>query len=540
MTLGETSRQPGLFKSTAYVAERVPGNSIWALLARHGERLFPDEMFADLFSARGRRSVPPRVVATVMVLQRLHGLSDREAVAAFEWDARWKFACGGLDYDAPGFVHTVLVSMRARLARSERPRRIFEATLGVAREAKLLSAQRVLDSTPLYDAVATQDTVTLLRSSVRGLLREAERLDASGLGAELRAVLRRDDDYRAPGKPPCDWEDREAARALIDELATDVSSCLRVLEQRELDERVARAGELCAAVVGQDLEQDDGGRFVIARRVAKDRIISTVDPDARHGRKSSAHGFDGYKGHLAIDPESELITHTTVTAGNVADGDVAEELIADLLEDAGGHDVADEPAAEEGGGETPTVYGDSAYGSGAFQEVLEEHGIESRCRTRRATTSHHGFSKERFTVDLERGTVTCPAEVSVPIRRASDGSGTAYFRGACGPCPLRSHCTTSPMGRTVQVGVHEASLAAARARQETPGWLSGYRTVRSIVERKVAHTTRRRHGGRVARVRGRLKVDADHNLLAASVNLARLATLGLHSTPTRWAVAAPS
>ena len=122
MTLGETSRQPlTFFKSTAYVAERVPGNSIWTLLAREGERLFPDEMFADLFAARGRRSVPPRVVATVMVLQRLHGLSDREAVAAFEWDARWKFACGGLDYDAPGFVHTVLVSMRARLARSERP-----------------------------------------------------------------------------------------------------------------------------------------------------------------------------------------------------------------------------------------------------------------------------------------------------------------------------------------------------------------------------------------------------------------------------------
>ena len=540
MTLGETSRQPlTFFKSTAYVAERVPGNSIWTLLAREGERLFPDEMFADLFAARGRRSVPPRVVATVMVLQRLHGLSDREAVAAFEWDARWKFACGGLDYDAPGFVHTVLVSMRARLARSERPRRIFEATLAVAREAKLLSAQRVLDSTPLYDAVATQDTVTLLRSSLRGLLREAESLDAPGLGAELRAVLERDDDYRAPGKPPCDWEDREAARALIDELAADVSRCLRVLEGRELDGHVERAGELCAAVVGQDLEQDDGGRFVIARRVARDRIISTVDTDARHGRKSSAHGFDGYKGHLAVDPESELITHTTVTAGNVADGEVAEELITDLLEDAGAHDDAADAAAEASTG-TPTVYGDSAYGSGAFQEVLEQHGVESRCRTQRATAPHQHFSKERFTIDLERGTVTCPAEVTVPIRRASDGSGTACFRGACSPCPLRAQCTTSRGGRTVAVGVHEASLAAARARQETPGWLSGYRAVRSRVERKVAHTTRRRHGGRVARVRGRLKVDADHNLLAASVNLARLATLGLHYTPTRWAVAAPS
>ncbi len=76
----------------------------------------------------------------------------------------------------------------------------------------------------------------------------------------------------------------------------------------------------------------------------------------------------------------------------------------------------------------------------------------------------------------------------MPIRRRSGGSGTAYFQSACGGCPLRARCTTSPDGRTVEVGIHEASLAAARARQESPGWLAHYRTVRSIVERKVAHT----------------------------------------------------
>ena len=81
----------------------------------------------------------------------------------------------------------------------------------------------------------------------------------------------------------------------------------------------------------------------------------------------------------------------------------------------------------------------------------------------------------------------------MPIRGASDGPGTAYFRGAGSPCPLRAQCTTSPRGRTIEVGIREASLAAARARQEAPGWLSGYRTVRSIVERKVAHTTQIPH-----------------------------------------------
>ena len=89
---------------------------------------------------------------------------------------------------------------------------------------------------------------------------------------------------------------------------------------------------MVATVVGQDLEQPGDGVFRIARRVAKDRIISTVDPEARHGHKTSARGFDGYKGHISIDPDSEIIVATEVTAGNVADGAAAENLLAEVLE----------------------------------------------------------------------------------------------------------------------------------------------------------------------------------------------------------------
>ncbi len=136
MTVGVTPSQADLIKSTAsFVEDRVRENSVWAVLHRECHRLFPDDMFADLFASTGRRSVPPRIVAVVMVLQKWHGLSDREAVEAFEFDARWKYACGGLDFDYPGFVHTVLVDMRARLARSQYPKRIFEVTLDAASAA---------------------------------------------------------------------------------------------------------------------------------------------------------------------------------------------------------------------------------------------------------------------------------------------------------------------------------------------------------------------------------------------------------------------
>ena len=147
----------------------APG-SIYGILHRECFTLFPDEMFADLFDGTGRRSVPPMIVAVVMVLQRIEGLSDREAADRFAFDVRWKYAAGGLDFDHPGFVHTVLVDMRARLARSGNPGRIFEVTLEAARQAGLVGRRRVLDSTPLYDAVATMDTVTLVRSAIRGLL----------------------------------------------------------------------------------------------------------------------------------------------------------------------------------------------------------------------------------------------------------------------------------------------------------------------------------------------------------------------------------
>jgi hypothetical protein len=328
MTLGKSPASEDVFRSGAsFCQERVSEQSIYALLYRESHRLFPDELFADLFADIGRASVPPRIVAVVMVLQRFEGLSDREAVDRVTFDLRWKYAAGGLDFDYAGFVHTVLVDMRARLRRSARPNRLLEAGLEVAHEAGLIGRKRVLDSTPLYDAVATQDTVTLIRSAIRALLRIVDK----ELGAALRAQCTRDDDYTAPGKPSCDWDDVEAREALVDALARDAYAILAVLDGRTLDAEITAAAKLLATVVGQDLETRDDGKFQIARRVAPNRVISVVDPEARHGHKTAARGFDGYKGHVAIDPDSEIITATEVTPGNAADGSAADPLLADVL-----------------------------------------------------------------------------------------------------------------------------------------------------------------------------------------------------------------
>jgi len=597
VTAGVTPAQPSMLTGTAKVCDGVVGEaSMWALLHREGHRLFPDSMFADLFAGTGRRSVPPRVVATVMVCQKLLGLSDREAVEAFTFDARWKYACGGLDFDYPSFAHTVLVDMRARLARSDAPHRIRDVTVEAAAEAGLVGARRVLDSTPLYDAVATMDTVTLIRSALRGLCKAVAGTD---LATALGAAISSGDDYATSAKPHIDWDDADARQHLIDSRTRDAMACLAVLDGHQVAPVVAEAAALLARVVGQDLEQGEDGAFRIARRVAPDRVISTVDPDTRHGHKTAAHGFDGYKGHVSVDPESEIIASSTVTLGNVADGAAVAELVAELVDhvpaaasavpDGAPTSAADEhissddeqvptdaptppasndaptptdapaptdaPISTEGqvshgsassapdGPDddaptaTKTVYGDCAYGTGEVIAHLEAHGIDPNVKSQRPQAPDGHFTKDDFRVDLESNEVTCPNGITASIQWGKR-QGHARFARACASCPLRDRCTSSASGRGVSVGPHEAELARNRHRQAEPARAADYRATRPKVERKLGHLMRRRHGGRRARVRGRRRVTADFNLLVAAANLARLAVLGLHwGDAHRWAAA---
>ena len=549
MTLGRASRQGDLLDGvTRFCDETLPADSIYGFLYRERDSLFADAMFADLFTGTGRRSVPPSVVAVVMVLQRLEGLSDREAVDRFTFDARWRYAAGVGGFDGAGrvsFAHTVLVDRRERLRRSQRPNRVFAVALQAAREAGLIGRRRVVDSTPLYDAVATMDTVTLIRSAVRGLLAVAD----TDLATALRAAIASGDSYASAAKPAIDWDDAPAREALIDSRAKDGHALLARLHGLTMAEPVAQAAQLLATVLGQDLDEGDGGVFRIARKVAADRVISTVDPQARHGHKTNHRGFDGYKGHLAVDPDSEIITATAVTAGNVGDGQPAVELLDDLITGAVEHGSAPArpptaPADAAHAGPAPpaagfAAYGDCAYGAGEVLARLTPAGIDVKCKVQAPVAPGGRFTKDRFTIDLPAQTVTCPAGVTVPIRTVvghDRHAGKAEFAAACTGCPLAAQCTTAKTGRSITIGHHEALLAAARARQADPAWKADYRATRPKVERKIAHLMRRRHGGRRARMRGQSKISSDFALLAAAANIARLAVLRVSRNPdSRWA-----
>ena len=321
-----------LLDAAALVGHLVPEGSMFAFLAAHRGQVFPDQEFADLFPwGRGRPSLPAPVAAAVLTLQSLHDLSDAETAEAARCDLRWKVATG-MALDDKGFHPSTLTYWRRRLARSARPHRINQAVKQVVEQTGILAGRgrRAADSTILADAVATQDTITQLISAIRRVTREVP-----GAAEQIQAVCT-GHDYSKLGKPKIDWDDPAAKDALVSALVNDANALVAALEDAELDERAQAAVALLALVAGQDVEPAEGsdgtdGRFRIARKVAEDRVISTVDPDARHTRKSPESRRDGYRAHVAAEPETGIITNEELTraAGTEnSDPAVAERFLA--------------------------------------------------------------------------------------------------------------------------------------------------------------------------------------------------------------------
>jgi hypothetical protein len=409
----------------------IPDGSVHAFLADHRHELLPAALFADLTrQGGGHPSVPAEVIATVMVLQALEGLSDREAAGALRRDIAWKVACG-LRLDDEGFHPTVLVYWRHRIRRSSRPRRIFEAVRQVVEATGVLAGRgrRVLDSTILEDAVATQDTVTQLVAAIR----RVRRLVRHAREVELTAH-----DYERPGKPDCAWDDPRAAQALVSGLVNDALAVLAAVADAELDAEQAEAAALLALVAGQDVEPGTRpGSWRIARQVAPDRVISTVDPQARHTRKTAAAKRDGYKGHVVVEPETGLVTECALTAANLPDGPTGVELLAD------------EPPGLE-------VLGDTHYGAGEARAALRAAGHTQTIKPIPLQSAvPGGFTVHDFRVDRQAGTVRCPAGATAPI----SSSGQASFARHCPGCPLRRRCTTAKRGRTIRLHPTRTSCA---------------------------------------------------------------------------------
>jgi IS5 family transposase len=496
---GTSDPNPQLLDAMAMCGHLVADDSVHWFLAENRHRLFPDDMFADLFaSSRGRPSVPADVIATVMVLQALEGLSDREAIAQLRMNIAWKVAAGRPLHDE-GFHPTVLTLWRNKLRESDRPQRIFDAVRDVINATSMLAGKtrRALDSTVLDDAVTRQDAIMQLVAQIRRVRRLVPAAKALQLVAH---------DYdNDPGKPACAWNDRADIDRVVTELVTDAHTILAALDGAELDEAQAEAVGLLALVAGQDVEPGDtDGTWRIAQVTRPGRMVSVHDPDSRHVHKTNHNYRDGFKAHIGIEPDTGLITACDLTAGNVGDAQAAAALIA-------------------GETEPVEVLADSAYGSGEFRAHLAQHGHTATIKPIPLRTAiDDGFTIDDFAIDLDAMTVTCPNGITVTI---SAKSRQARFTTRCQGCPLRQQCTRAGKGKVLSIHQHHALLAAARAHARTDAFIGPYRQHRPMVERSIAWLIRR--GGRKVRYRGIARNQIGFSHRCAAINLRRLINLGV-------------
>jgi Transposase DDE domain/Transposase domain (DUF772) len=572
---GQSRMDRELLDAREMAGHLVPAGSVFAFLAEHRRELFPDSFTADLFPSRtGRPSLPADLVGSVLVLKELHDLSDAQTAEALKFDIRWKVACGRA-LTQMSFDPSTLVYWRRRIAASDRPDRVFDAVAEVIAQTGILRGRRkrCVDSTVFDDAVATQDTVTQLTAAMRKVARVVP-----GAGQVISRVCTLD--YSQPGKPPIDWDDPAAKEKLVSDLVSDALAVLAELAGPGAPARDAEAADalgLLALVAGQDVEPAEGsdgtdGRWRIARKVAPDRVISTVDRQARHTRKSKSKRRDGFRGHVAAEPETGLVTDCEMTMAAGPGSTDAENGVKMAARDRFHRAAADGAAAAGAGradapdaspadaqqgtapGEAPgqhhpepqdaglqdarddaglEVYGDSAYGSGEARAAYRDAGHDTVIKPgplRPAVPG--GFTIDDFTVDEEQGTVTCPAGQVRPMTPAR----TVTFGAACAGCPLRERCTTAKDGRSMTIHPHEGLLRAARAQARTEEFKRAY-PARSSVERIIAWIATQ--NGRRVRLRyiGAAKNDAWLHTRCAAINLRTLLRHGLTRSGGAWILA---
>jgi transposase len=500
------SAQVGLFDA-AVVMGPLPEGSFFALLAEHGDRIVRDQDFVECYYSRmGRPSIPPSQLAKVMLLQHRTGVSDEQAMECVGWDLRWKVALG-LPIDHHGWHPTSLTKFRARLLLHKKEGLALENTLRLATELGMLDGpiEQIVDSTPMLGAAATQDTVRLVRFAVKKLIDAVSAVDTDA-GAVLVAGL--EFDYARPGeKPDCQWRLKAERERMLTRVAQDAQRALLAVQQAGGllgDEVVKAAHELLVELIGQDFDVDEDDVPRLHRGTRPGRIISTIDREMQHGRKSSQSRFDGFKLSAAVTNTSEpLIMAVHVAPGGEADGPQAKHLIDTQL-----------PEHRPG-----RILGDTAYGNGPVRSELAKRNVDVLAPVPDGALVEDRVGKRDFQIDPAAGTVICPAGHAATITTSKKQVRTARIsRAHCGACPIKEQCCPGRPSRQIALGEHEELMVAARQALNDPDIAKHLRHTRPRIERLLGLMVVR-YGARKSRYIGTNKARLQASWAAALVNL---------------------
>jgi len=534
--LGKRKLQTSIFTADTQYLDKVGRDSFYGFLALNRHGIFRDEDFAELYCPNnGRESAPPSIVAIALLLQSYDRVSDAEVVERATFDARWCVAQGTEIGEQP-FAKSTFQLFRARLILNEKARMIFERSLSYAREIGFLKNRKMrvaLDSTPIFGKGAVKDTYNLLADGIRKLVATLERISVKGLSQWLRERMQPYFGKSFKGEVDIDWDDAKARQALLDTLVSDVKSLLQLAndhkqqlsEEDPQREKLQESMRLLCDLVEQDVEEDTPGKVTLKQGVSKDRIVSVHDPEMRHGRKSKNKRFDGHKGTIAVDCETQLITATDVLAGNGSDSENALALC--------------EQSERNTGCEVETAIGDTAYGTGELRKDFAEAEITLVAKAP-PITNRGTFTKEDFMIDLENNTVTCPAGYRTTKWRRQghhkrrDGTKVIakvfmFDDALCGQCEWYRQCVSSNKGRgrTIRIHPEEALLQEARAFQKTETFKEQYRQ-RTTVEHRIARLMQL--GVRKSRYFGRKKTAFQLAIAAAVANFTLMAAWQTQNT----------
>jgi transposase len=494
--LGRRSPQRSLFDVLG-LPHQVPADSFYGRMGAVSDVLFPDDDLATMYCPdNGRPSLPPSLMNGILLLQFYDDVSDQEAVERTKYDLRWKVALD-LPLDFPGFHPTSLTKYRNRLIENSQERYAFNRFIAVGREAGFIPDRVTLltDTTNIKGAGAVQDTYTLLRKGLRKLLKAAGfHLPGKrqGLSPRIRGLLERYVDKDA--KANIDWADPQQRLSHLQVLVEDAETALELAAEENGNDEVRYLGWLLTKILGDDVVTDDEGQSQIGQGTASDRIISITDPEMRHGRKSKAQRFDGFKASVSTEQSSEMLLDIADVTASGSDG-------AHLM-----------PIIERTEAETAVtverVLGDGAYGWGKNRAACAERDEPIDLVSPLAQPTDPEVHKSAFTIDLEAQTATCPQGHTITGKPGpkEDGRPTWLFtfpRATCEACALFKRCVRSKKaGRSVRAGPYEAYLQKARARQQTEAFDVVYR-LRPAVERKIGDLVR--HGLRHTRYIGESK-----------------------------------
>lgn len=512
--LGRRQPQRSFFDGLG-LPHRVSPDSFYGRMATVIDVLFRDDDLKHIYCPdNGRPSLPPSLMCGILLLQFYDDVSDAEAVERTTFDLRWKVALN-LPLDYAGFDPSSLSVFRKRLLDYGEERYAFDRFVQVGRSAGFIpeAVTVLIDTTDAKGAGAVQDTYTLLRKGIRKLLKAlGYHLPGKrqGLSPQVQRLLATylDQDRKAR----IDWADPQQRIAHLKSLVQDAETALDLATEQTDDDDVRATGWLLTKILGDDTVTDEHGDPQLGQGTAPDRIISVTDPEMRHGRKSAAHRFDGFKVSVVTEATSELILDIADIPATGSDGASLLPTIAQVEQEA-------QVVVER-------VIGDGAFGSGdnlAACATHAEHPIDLVTPMRQPKDP--GVDKSAFQIDDEAQTATCPQGQTVTGRPGRDQEGRPisvfYFpRGVCEVCPLFARCVHSASaGRTLRTHYHEAYLRAARGRQKTDEFRALY-PLRSQVERKQAELAR--HGIRETRYVGQRRRQLQRLWTGAVVNLKRL------------------